>query len=85
MITINFFRKDIGYGWVGLFVTPWFLDFDLSIMVVSIMLVCIKFPILPLSFWHPLVFKNVENALCIFHEMVGKDGPIREMKRSHES
>jgi len=48
---------------VGLFVTPWFLDFDGHIMVVSRMSVWVRLYNLPLHFWPHKVIEAIGNIL----------------------
>jgi hypothetical protein len=62
---------------VGLFVTPWFLKFDPSTMIVTKMPLWVQLPNLPLHFWHILVIKDTRKALDKHvkanFEMVGLD------------
>lgn len=62
------YQKTIEQGpwfWVraGLFITPWFLDFDANSMVVTKMSVWVRLPNLPLPFWHHLVLEDIGNLL----------------------
>lgn len=51
------------WGSAGLFMTPWFSGFDANTMVVSKMLVWVRFHNLPLHFWLPKVFEAMGNAI----------------------
>ena len=47
------------WGSSGLFVTPWFLDFDANTMVISRMLVWIRLHNLPLHFWNERILSGI--------------------------
>ena len=53
-------------GRVGIFITPWFLEFDPSTMVVTKMPIWVRLPNMPLPFWHPSVLQEIGNSLGIF-------------------
>lgn len=50
-------------GIAGLFITPWFPDFDTNTMVVSKMPVWVRLHNLPLHFWHHKVLIAIGNTL----------------------
>ena len=54
------------WGRVGLFITPWFPEFDANTMVVTKMPVWVRLPNLPLPFWHHLVLEDIGNLLGRF-------------------
>ena len=54
------------WGRAGLFITPWFPDFDANSMVVTKMPVWVRLPNLPLPFWHHLVLEDIGNLLGRF-------------------
>lgn len=54
------------WGNAGLFVTPWFADFDANIMKISTMPVWVRLHNLPLHFWHHLVLTAIGNTLGKF-------------------
>lgn len=47
----------------GLFITPWFPNFDANTMVVSKMPFWVRLPNLPLHFWHQKVLTAIGNTL----------------------
>jgi len=51
------------WGRAGLFITPWFPEFDADTMVVTKMPVWVRLPNLPLPFWHPEVLEDIGNRL----------------------
>jgi len=51
------------WGRAGLFITPWFPDFDANTMVVTKMPVWVRLPNLPLPFWHPSELEDIGNLL----------------------
>jgi len=51
------------WGRAGLFITPWFPDFDADNMVVTKMPVWVRLPNLPLPYWHPEVLEDIGNRL----------------------
>jgi len=54
------------WGRAGLFITPWFPEFDANSMVVTKMPVWVRLPNLPLPFWHHLVLEDIGNLLGTF-------------------
>lgn len=50
------------WGNVGLFITPWFLDFDVNTMKVSTMPIWVRLHNLPLQFWHPKFLIAIGNS-----------------------
>ena len=54
------------WGRAGLFLTPWFPDFDANTMVVTKMPVWVRLPNLPLPLWHHLVLEEIGNLLGKF-------------------
>lgn len=54
------------WGNAGLFITPWFPDFDSNTMVVSNMPVWVRLHSLPLHFWHHKVLIAIGNTLGKF-------------------
>ena len=54
------------WGRVGLFITPWFQEFDSNSMVVTKMPVWVRLPNLPLPFQHHLVLEDIGNILGRF-------------------
>ena len=51
------------WGSTGLFITPWFLDFDANTMEVSRILVWVRLYNLPLHFWNESVLTCIGNIL----------------------
>lgn len=51
------------WGSAGLFITPWFSDFDAATMIVTKMPVWVRLHGLPLHFWHPTVLIAIGNSL----------------------
>eukprot|EP00253_Pinus_taeda_P011765 PITA_11765 len=51
------------WGNAGLFLTPWFPDFDANTMVVSTMPVLVRLHNLPLHFWHRKALTTIGNSL----------------------
>lgn len=51
------------WGSAGLFITPWFPDFDANTMVVSRMPVWVRMHNLPLHFWHSKALIAIGNTL----------------------
>jgi len=51
------------WGRAGLFITPWFPEFDADTMVVTKMPVWVRLPNLPLPFWHHEVLEDIGNRL----------------------
>jgi len=49
------------WGRVGIFVAPWFLEFDVTNMVVTTMLVWARLPNISLHFWHHQVMLSIDN------------------------
>lgn len=64
------------WGNVGLFITPWFPDFDANAMVVSTTPVWVRLHNLPLHFWHRKVLITIGNSLGKFLK-VDEDRAIR--------
>jgi len=54
------------WGRAGLFITPWFPEFDANNMVVTKMPVWVRLPNLPLPYWHHLVLEDIGNLLGRF-------------------
>lgn len=54
------------WGRAGLFLTPWFPEFDANSMVVTKMPVWVRLPNLPLPFWHHQVLEDIGNLLGKF-------------------
>ena len=54
------------WGRAGLFITPWFPEFDAHTMVVTKMPIWVRLPNLPLPFWHHLVLEDIGNLLGKF-------------------
>jgi len=54
------------WGRAGLFITPWFPEFDANTMVVTKMPVWVRLPNLPLPYWHHLVLEDIGNLLGRF-------------------
>jgi len=54
------------WGRAGLFITPWFPEFDANTMVVTKMPVWVRLPNLPLPYWHHLVLEDIGNLLGSF-------------------
>jgi len=54
------------WGRAGLFITPWFPEFDADNMVVTKMPVWVRLPNLPLPFWHHEVLEDIGNRLGKF-------------------
>jgi len=54
------------WGRAGLFITPWFPEFDADTMVVTKMPVWVRLPNLPLPFWHHEVLEDIGNRLGKF-------------------
>ena len=54
------------WGRAGLFITPWFPEFDANTMVVTKMPVWVRLPNMPLPFWHHLVLEDIGNLLGRF-------------------
>ena len=54
------------WGKIGLFLTPWFPDFDPSTTVITKLPIWIKVPNLPTHLWHFSVFKEIGNTLGRF-------------------
>jgi len=54
------------WGRAGLFITPWFPEFDANSMVVTKMPVWVRLPNLPLPFWHHMVLEDIGNLLGTF-------------------
>jgi len=54
------------WGRAGLFLTPWFPEFDANSMVVTKMPVWVRLPNLPLPFWHHMVLEDIGNLLGSF-------------------
>jgi len=54
------------WGRAGLFLTPWFPEFDANSMVVTKMPVWVRLPNLPLPFWHHMVLEDIGNLLGKF-------------------
>jgi len=53
-------------GTTGLFLTPWFLDFDLASVVITKALVWIRLPNFPAHLWHLAVYRSIGNTLGRF-------------------
>ena len=53
-------------GTVGLFLTPWFPDFDPATVVITRTPVWIRLPNLPVHLWHVAVYKAIGNTLGSF-------------------
>jgi len=54
------------WGRAGLFITPWFPEFDANTMVVTKMPVWVRLPNLPLPYWHHEVLEDIGNLLGSF-------------------
>jgi len=54
------------WGRAGLFITPWFPEFDANTMVVTKMPVWVRLPNLPLPYWHHQVLEDIGNLLGSF-------------------
>jgi len=54
---------------VGLFITPWFPEFDATNMMVSTMPFWVRLPNLPLPLWHPRVIEEIGNTLGKFKKI----------------
>lgn len=54
------------WGNAGLFVTPWFAEFDPNTMKISTTPVWVRLHNLPLHFWHPTVLYAIGNSLGKF-------------------
>lgn len=54
------------WGNAGLFITPWFPDFDANTMVVSTMPFWVRLHNLPLHFWHHKILIAIGNSLGKF-------------------
>lgn len=50
----------------GLFLTPWFLDFDPSTAVITKLPIWVRLPNLPMHLWHFAVFRGIDNSLGCF-------------------
>ena len=61
-----FTRGPWFWGRAGLFITPWFPEFDANSMVVTKMSVWEILSNLPLPFWHHLVLEDIGNLLGSF-------------------
>ncbi len=55
------------WGRAGLFITPWFPEFDVDNMVVTKMPVWVRLPNLPLPFWHHEVLEDIGNRFRVLH------------------
>jgi hypothetical protein len=64
------------WGNAGLFITPWFPDFDANTMVVSTMPVWVRLHNLPLHFWHRKALTAIGNSLGK-HLKIDEDRAIR--------
>lgn len=53
-------------GTTGLFLTPWFSDFDPTSAVITKALVWIKLPNFPAHLWHTAVYRRIGNTLGSF-------------------
>jgi len=51
------------WGRAGLFITPWFPEFDANTMTVTKMPVWVRLPNLPLPYWHHQVLEDIGNLL----------------------
>ena len=63
------YQKDLTgkpwfWGKVGMFITPWFKDFDPSKTVITKLLIWFRLPTVPAHLWHFLIFKGIGNALA---------------------
>ena len=54
------------WGAAGLFLTPWFPDFDPSSAIVTKLPIWVHLPNLPAHLWHFSVFQEIGNALGRF-------------------
>jgi len=54
------------WGRAGLFITPWFPEFDANTMVVTKMPVWVRLPNLPLPYWQHTVLEDIGNLLGRF-------------------
>ena len=51
------------WGYVRIFITPWFPKFDPLTMVVTKVPIWVRLPNLPIHFWSQWIFKGIGNAL----------------------
>lgn len=51
------------WGSAGLFLTPWFPDFDPATTVITKLPIWVRLPNLPAHLWHFVVFQGIGNAL----------------------
>ena len=54
------------WGLAGLFLTPWFPDFDPSTAVITKLPIWVRLPNLPAHLWHFAVFQGIGNTLGRF-------------------
>lgn len=54
------------WGRAGLFLTPWFPEFDANTMVVTKMPIWVRLPNLPIPFWHKPMLEDIGNLLGKF-------------------
>lgn len=52
------------WGTTGLFLIPWFLDFDPSTTVITKIPVWVRLSNLPAHLWHLSIFQGIGNTLC---------------------
>lgn len=68
---LDFVLKEGLWFWrrVGLSTTPWFLAFDVIIMVVTKMMVWVRVHNLPFSFWHHQILEGIGKMMEKFLKM----------------
>jgi len=54
------------WGSAGLFLTPWFPDFDPSTAIITKLPIWVRLPNLPAHLWHFVVFQGIGNSLGRF-------------------
>ena len=54
------------WGSAGLFLTPWFPDFDPSTTIITKLPIWVRLPNLPANLWHFAVFQGIGNSLGHF-------------------